>query len=569
MIPPRALGASRTSPRSPRSTRRSAPSTRDARELPPEAPGPRALRDLRQGNPGPVRAPRAAAHGLPRQALRDPARRGQALRPQHPGGPPVIALALAALLAAQVPSPPTGWTRAEVEQTVRPADLRRSARAAVGGGRRHGQLLPAGRGRERALPPAPREGEGRRLDGARLLLGRGPARGRSLRAARGPRHRLRRDAGRAPPAERGRDMSYPPDLTDKRKQSLYFPEDMLREIQAEAQRQDRSLSLDRSGRLAAGPGPGSRAARVTMTLSKIAPWVVAVVASVVAVGALVWALNRGRTSSRELARVNEERRLELAGLNVAHQVERDAILQDLIGEATANAKLSEELARIQAAAPGAKPVATAHGSTPWKPVGPAASSPPAVIPPASPGSPASPVPALCAACPACRLVVGDELQVRASGAVLSTDLGNYLVAATAAVWRRPAGGTGPEEELHQEALKLEVSVPVQGAGPGWGFGPLVGVRSVAPAAADGFVGGMAATPSVRLLFGVEGSLVAGGGVGPSGGGGGFLGRCSGRGQGQGGFSTQTSARSMIRHCRPQPQLALSAGGARRTSPRLS
>ena len=30
--------------------------------------------------------------------------------------------------------------------------------------------------------------------------------------------------------------------TDKRKQSLYFPEDMLREIQEEAERQDRSLS---------------------------------------------------------------------------------------------------------------------------------------------------------------------------------------------------------------------------------------------------------------------------------------------------------------------------------------
>lgn len=30
--------------------------------------------------------------------------------------------------------------------------------------------------------------------------------------------------------------------TDKRKQSLYFPEDMLKEIQYEANRQDRSLS---------------------------------------------------------------------------------------------------------------------------------------------------------------------------------------------------------------------------------------------------------------------------------------------------------------------------------------
>jgi uncharacterized small protein (TIGR04563 family) len=30
--------------------------------------------------------------------------------------------------------------------------------------------------------------------------------------------------------------------TDKRKQSLYFPEEMLKEIQDEANRQDRSLS---------------------------------------------------------------------------------------------------------------------------------------------------------------------------------------------------------------------------------------------------------------------------------------------------------------------------------------
>ena len=31
-------------------------------------------------------------------------------------------------------------------------------------------------------------------------------------------------------------------MSDKRKQSLYFPEEMLREIQSEARRQDRSLS---------------------------------------------------------------------------------------------------------------------------------------------------------------------------------------------------------------------------------------------------------------------------------------------------------------------------------------
>ncbi len=42
---------------------------------------------------------------------------------------------------------------------------------------------------------------------------------------------------------------------DKRKQSLYFPEDMLKEIQAEAARLDRSLSwiVQQGWKLARGP----------------------------------------------------------------------------------------------------------------------------------------------------------------------------------------------------------------------------------------------------------------------------------------------------------------------------
>ena len=45
-----------------------------------------------------------------------------------------------------------------------------------------------------------------------------------------------------------------PKRTDKRKQSLYFPEEMLKEIQAEANRQDRSLSwiVQQAWRLARG-----------------------------------------------------------------------------------------------------------------------------------------------------------------------------------------------------------------------------------------------------------------------------------------------------------------------------
>jgi uncharacterized small protein (TIGR04563 family) len=42
--------------------------------------------------------------------------------------------------------------------------------------------------------------------------------------------------------------------TDKRKQSLYFPEEMLKEIQDEANRQDRSLSwiVQQAWRIARG-----------------------------------------------------------------------------------------------------------------------------------------------------------------------------------------------------------------------------------------------------------------------------------------------------------------------------
>lgn len=243
-----------------------------------------------------------------------------------------------------------------------------------------------------------------------------------------------------------------------------------------------------------------------MTWPPKIPWWVTPLAILVAVAAVVWALNRGRTASRELAREREERALEIAGLNVAHQVERDALLNDLIGEAKASAALAEELARIQAAAPGAKPIAVAHGSTPWKPVGPAAGSA-STSPPAVGVDVPSPVPA--SSCPPCRLWVGDEIQVRASGAALETDAGNYVVGAAASVWRRPAGG-GEEERLHDERLRLEVKVEEQGARPGWGAGVVVvGGRN------GYWIGPLASPPPIRL-WGLEAALLLGAGVGGAG-----------------------------------------------------
>ena len=51
------------------------------------------------------------------------------------------------------------------------------------------------------------------------------------------------DAGNnAFPSRRGSRTVFGMTVSDKRKQSLYFPEEMLKEIGAEATRQDRSLS---------------------------------------------------------------------------------------------------------------------------------------------------------------------------------------------------------------------------------------------------------------------------------------------------------------------------------------
>lgn len=238
------------------------------------------------------------------------------------------------------------------------------------------------------------------------------------------------------------------------------------------------------------------------------PWWVAVVAVGIAVAAIVWALNRGRAASRELAREREERALEVAGLNVAHQTERGELLAGLIAEAEKSAALAEELARIQTAAPGARPVATAHGSTGRIPVGPAAGTTAPSSPPAAGVADPPPVPAS-PSCPPCRLVAGDGLEIRASGAALETRAGNVVVGAVASAWRHPAEG-GEPERLVEGPLKLEVQVQEAARAPGWGAGAVVvGGRS------GWWVGPLLAPPPLRL-FGMEAALLVGAGVGGAG-----------------------------------------------------
>ena len=257
-----------------------------------------------------------------------------------------------------------------------------------------------------------------------------------------------------------------------------------------------------------------------MTWPPRIPWWVSPLAIAVAALAVVWALQSARTATADLAAAKERHKAELAGVNVAHQVEKGELLADLIGEAHSIGRLRGRDRPAQGGAAGRAPIATAHGSTGRNPCragggGRGRFLPPAVAPGAS-----SPVPAVCPACPVCRLVEGDELELDVGGAVFKTNLGNVAVVAVGTILRYP-GGMGPPEPLGTKPIDLDVKVPEQAAGPGWGFGPLVGAFG-GPGGGGWILGGVAATPSVRLLFGVEGSLVAGGGVGPSGGGGGFL-----------------------------------------------
>ncbi len=251
-----------------------------------------------------------------------------------------------------------------------------------------------------------------------------------------------------------------------------------------------------------------------MTWPPRIPWWVSPVAVLIAVLAVVWALQSARTATADLAAANERHKAELAGVNVAHQVEMGELLTSLMEEAAASAALTEEIARLKAALPDARPIATAHGSTGRIRVGPAAGGTVASSPPAAAPGASSPVPAVCPACPVCRLVEGDELELDVGGAVFKTSLGNVAVAAVGTVLRYP-GGVGPPEVLGTKAIDLNVKMETVAALSGWGFGPLIGAVA-GPGGGGWYVGGLVASPSVRLLFGLEGSVVAGGGAGPNG-----------------------------------------------------
>jgi hypothetical protein len=245
-------------------------------------------------------------------------------------------------------------------------------------------------------------------------------------------------------------------------------------------------------------------------LGKVAPWILTVIATAAAVGVLVWALNSRRSLAGDLARSKEAAELLAKGLRVAHESTK-AELAAKIAESQA---LAAQVAGLLAAAPGSTPVATAHGSTGSFVVGsPVAVTPTQPIPPAG-GGPSPPGDVPTPARP-CLVYAGDRMEIVASGAALRTPAGNIVVTATARLnWISPT--TGELVTLMDAVpLNLDVGILKQPDPPGWGLGPLAGAFTTATGG-GWYVGGLVATPPVRLLFGLDGSAVAGGGGGPNG-----------------------------------------------------
>lgn len=240
-----------------------------------------------------------------------------------------------------------------------------------------------------------------------------------------------------------------------------------------------------------------------VTFDKVRPWVLPVVGLVVVVLlALAW--NRSRGQTRALEKEREAARLEAAGISRAHELEKGQLLARVAELAAESSGLRSELARVQAAAPGARPVAVVSGTTGPQRVtgGPVAHSEPLAGPPIAgqphPGEPER----------TCHLWDGEGLELRVKGVALETKNGNLIAVGTAQAVAVHVDGN--EWPLVEAPLRLEIGVLPQSQPLGWGAGlVLVGAR-------DGWWAGPILSPPTLAVLGLDLSVLLGAGAGPTG-----------------------------------------------------
>jgi hypothetical protein len=233
-------------------------------------------------------------------------------------------------------------------------------------------------------------------------------------------------------------------------------------------------------------------------------WPVLILAAVVV--ALVVYVNhlRGRASNAEADR--DRVSIEAAGGNAAHEVSAKALRDEAARLAGTNALLQAEVDRLKAALPGAKPAGTLSGGTGTVPAqGTPSPNAPVVAPPnTTPG--ATPCPEVAPAMRVCLLASGDGVEIRVSAVALRGDSGAIGIAGVAQAWRAGASPT----LLAEGPLKLDVKIDGHAKSPGWAAGV------IAAGSRGGYWIGPLLSPPPVEVWGLEGSLLVGAGVGGGG-----------------------------------------------------
>jgi hypothetical protein len=156
--------------------------------------------------------------------------------------------------------------------------------------------------------------------------------------------------------------------------------------------------------------------------------------------------------------------LKVKGVETAAATSQAALQATIDGYRARGDALADALAVALKASPGAKPVASATGST--GPVHVDAGAAPSSAPVPAAGTvapPSSTVPAS-----VCLLRPGDEGEIRVSGAALKTEAGNTIVVAQGEAWRLNPDARLFGGELHLSASYLKPPDPARA--PGWGGG---------------------------------------------------------------------------------------------------
>jgi hypothetical protein len=223
-------------------------------------------------------------------------------------------------------------------------------------------------------------------------------------------------------------------------------------------------------------------------------WFVPAIALVV-VALLVSAWDGKRNAAALAERRAEAAELAAKGITVAREASERELKARLAAAKGLSTDLAGEVARLEAASPGARPVAVFSGSTGALPAAPQP-KPPAVTSASEPAS-----------ATVCLFRSTDKGSIFLSGTTMETQAGNRVMLAVAEAYRVEPE---PRIKLFGGPLKLDISVAAPPRSLGWGVGLM------ASASRSGWAVGPMLSPPPWVVLGVQLEALAAAGIGPTG-----------------------------------------------------